>query len=66
MCLEIYELDPTPFLTAQGLVWQAALKQAKVNIDLITNVNMLLMIGKGIRGGFCHSIYTYGKANEIL
>ena len=26
---------------------------------------MLLMTEKGIRGGICHSIYRYGKANNI-
>ena len=25
---------------------------------------MLLMVEKGIRGGICHSIYRYGKANN--
>ena len=25
---------------------------------------MLLMVEKGIRGGICHSIYWYGKANK--
>ena len=25
---------------------------------------MLLMVGKGIRGGICHAIYRYGKANN--
>ena len=25
---------------------------------------MLLMVEKGIRGGICHSIYQYAKANN--
>ena len=25
---------------------------------------MLLMVGNGIRGGICHSIYRYAKANN--
>ena len=25
---------------------------------------MLLMVEKGIRGGICHSIYRYAKANN--
>ena len=25
---------------------------------------MLLMVEKGIRGGICHSIYRYAKANK--
>ena len=29
MCLEIYDLDPARFLSAPGLVWQAALKKTQ-------------------------------------
>ena len=58
MCHEIYELDPAKFLSAQGLVWQGTLKKTKVKLDLVTDINMLLMVEKGIRGGVCHSRYV--------
>ena len=64
MCLEIYKLDPAKFLSAPGLAWQAALKKTKVKLDLLTDIDMLLMVEKGIRGGICHSIYRYAKANN--
>ena len=64
MCLKIYELDPAKFLSAPGLAWQAALKKTKVKLDLLTDIDMLLMVEKGIRGGICHSIYQYAKANN--
>ena len=57
MCLEIYELDPAHFLSASVLAWQATLKKAKVKLDHLTDIDMLLMVGKGIRGGIYHSIY---------
>ena len=57
MCLELYELDPSRFLTAPGLAWQAALKKSKVKLDLSTDINILLMAQKDIRGGICHAIY---------
>ena len=57
MCLELYELDPSRFLTAPGLAWQAALKKSKVKLDLSTDINILLMVQKGTRGGMCHAIY---------
>ena len=44
MCFEIYELDPAKFLSAPGLAWQAALKKTKVKLDLLTDIDMLLMI----------------------
>ena len=56
MCREIYELDPAKFLSAPGLAWQAALKKTKVKLDLLTDIDMLLMVEKVIRGGICHSI----------
>ena len=63
MCLKIYELDPAKFLSAIGLAWQAAFKKTKVKLDLSTDIHMLLRAEKGIRGGACHSIYQYTKAN---
>ena len=64
MCFEIYQLDPPKFLSAPGLAWQAALKKTKVKFDLLTDIDMLLMVKKGIRGEICHSIYKYAKANN--
>ena len=63
-CIEIYELDPAHFLSAPGLAWQACLKKTGVELELITDNNMLLMIEKGISGGICHAIYKYAKANN--
>ena len=28
------------------------------------DINMLLMVEKGTRGGMCHSIHNYGEANN--
>ena len=57
MCLKIYKLDPAKFLSASGLVWQAALKNAKVKLYLLSDIDMLLMVEKGIGGGISHSIH---------
>ena len=64
MCLEIYELDPAKFLSAPGLAWQVALKKTKVKLDLLTDIDILLMVEKEIRGGICNAIYWYTKANN--
>ena len=42
----------------------SSLKEAKVKLDLLTNIDMSLMVEKGIRGGLCYSIYLYAKANN--
>ena len=64
MYLKIYKLDPPKFLSAPALPWQAALKKTKVKLDILTDINILLMVEKGIRGGICHSVYRYAKANN--
>ena len=48
-CIEIYELDPAYFLSAPGLAWQACLKKTEVKLGILTDVDMLLMVEKGIR-----------------
>ena len=64
MCLKIHELDPAKILSAPALAWQAALKMTKVKLDLLAVTDMLLLVEKGIRGGICHSIFRYAKANN--
>ena len=64
MCLEIYELDPAKSFSALGLAWQAALKKAKVKLDLLTDIDMLLTVEKSIRGGVSHCIHRHAKANN--
>ena len=63
-CLKIYELDPVKFLSTLGLAWQAALKKTEVKLELSTEINMLLMVEKRIRGGICHVIHQYAKADN--
>ena len=55
-CIDIYGLDPSYFLSAPGLAWQACLKKTKVKLDLLTNIDMVLMVEKGTRGGMCQYI----------
>ena len=38
-------------LSASGLAWQAALKKVTVKLNLLTNIDMLFVVGKGIRSG---------------
>ena len=60
----IYELDPAHFLSAPGLAWQARLKKTKVDLELLTDIDMLLIIEKGIRGGIYQSVFRYAKGNN--
>ena len=63
-CIEIYELDSAHFLSALELAWQACLKKTKVNLELLTDIDILLMVEKGIRGGMCQARHRHAKANN--
>ena len=63
-CMNNYELDPAHFVSLPGLAWQACLKKTNVKLELITDYDMLLMIENGKRGGICHAIQRYAKANN--
>ena len=51
MCMNHYGLDPAWHFSAPGLAWDDALKIAKVQLELLSDPDMLLMIESGIRGG---------------
>ena len=64
MCIKEYELDLAHFLSLPGLAWQACLKKTNIELELLTDYDMLLMVEEGIRRGICHSIHRYAKANN--
>ena len=64
LCLKNYGLDPAHYYTAPGLAWDAMLKMTKINLELLSDVDKLLMIEKGIRGGISIISNRYGKANN--
>ena len=63
-CLENYGLDPTHFISLPGLAWQACLKKTNVELELLTDYDMLIMIEEGIRGGMCHAVNRYASAHN--
>ena len=64
LCLKIYGLDPVYYFTAPGLAWDACLKVTGVQLELLSDPNMLLMFEKGIRGGISIISNRYGEANN--
>ena len=51
-CFEIYKLHPAYFLSVPGLVCKACLKKIGIKLELLIDVDTLLMVEKGIRGGY--------------
>ena len=64
LCLKIYGLDPVYYFTAPGLAWDACLKMTNIDLELLSDPNMLLMFEKGIRGGISIISNRYGEANN--
>ena len=64
MCIKVYELDPVHFVSLPRIAWQTCLKKTNIELELLTDYDMLLMVEEGIRGGICHSIHRYAKANN--
>ena len=46
MGLKIYQLDLAKFFSAPGLASQAALKKTKLLLELLTDINIQLMVEK--------------------
>ena len=63
-CIEKYELVPAHFLPALGLAWQECFKKKEVKLELLTDINMLLMVEKKIRGGIFHAMHRHVIANN--
>ena len=64
VCLKNYGLDPVYYYTSPGLAWDAMLKMTKINLELLSDVDKLLMVEKGIRGGISIISNRYGEANN--
>ena len=52
-CIKTYELDPLHYLSTPSLAWQACIKKTGVELELLTDIDKLLMVEEGIRGGIC-------------
>ena len=63
-CLTYCGLDPLHYVTSPGLAWDAMLKMTKINLDLITDIDMQLFIEKGMRGGISYIAHRHAEANN--
>lgn len=66
-CKTNYNLDPSFYLTAPSLSFDAMLLLSKVKLELIEDKDfqeIIRLIQKGIRGGVCQVSTKYAKANN--
>ena len=59
-----YELDTAYYYTCPGLSFDAMLKHTKIELELLTDLNMFKMVESGIRGGISQISHRHAKANN--
>ena len=65
ICLNNYDLDPAWYYTSPGLAWDACLKKTGVELELLSDPDMLLMVEQGIRGGVSMISKRYESQQQI-
>ena len=63
-CLDYYGLDPCHYFSFPGLTWDAMLKMTRIELELISNIDMRLFIEKGMGGGISYMSKRHIKANN--
>ena len=53
-CRNYYKLEPSNYLTALGLFGDATLLKTEVDLQFITDLDMLKKIEQRKRGGLCY------------
>lgn len=63
-CMSAYGIDPLHCYTSPGLAWQAMLKMTKCKLQLLTDIDMVLMVESAVRGGITQCVTRHVKANN--
>ena len=66
ICMNHYGLDPPWYFSAPGPTWHAALKITTIQIELVSDSDMLLMVESGIRGGIATISPFHVKAKRNI
>ncbi|TLY46985.1 MAG: hypothetical protein E6K54_07675 [Gammaproteobacteria bacterium] len=63
ICVERLKLDPLYYLSLGSYSWDCMLRYTGVQLQVIRDVDMLLMLKSGIRGGFVSCVRKHALAN---
>jgi len=63
-CVSSYGLDPAYYYTLPGFTWDAMLKHTGINFELLTDIDMVMFVERGIRGGLSQCSGRYARANN--
>ncbi|XP_070528291.1 uncharacterized protein [Cardiocondyla obscurior] len=63
-CVESYGFDPAHYYTLPGFTWDAMLKHTRINFELLTDIDMVMFVERGICGGLSQCSNRYARANN--
>jgi len=63
-CVASYGLDPAYYYTLPGFTWDAMLKHTRINFELFTDIDMVMFVERGIRGGLSQCSGRYARTNN--
>ena len=63
-CLNYYGLNACHYFSSPGLSWDAILKMTRIELDLISDIDMHLFIEKGMSGDISYIAKRHSKANN--
>ncbi|XP_044742351.1 uncharacterized protein LOC123304854 [Chrysoperla carnea] len=64
VCYSTYGLEAIYYYTIPGLTFDAMLKVTQVELDLITDINILNFVENSIRGGLTIAVKRYAESNN--
>ena len=62
--LEYYSLDLSHYFSSPGLSWDAVLKMTGTELQKIDNIDMHILLEKGMRGGISYISKRYSKIDK--
>ena len=63
-CLKFCKLDPCHYFSSPGLSWDVILKMTGEWLEKIIDIDIYLLIEKGLTGGISNIDKRYSKANS--
>ena len=63
-CLDYYGLDLFDYFSSPGLSWDGMLKMTAIELGLISDIDMHLLIEKGMRGGVSYICKRHSNTNN--
>jgi len=63
-CIASYGFDSAYYYTLPGFTWDAMLRHTGINFELLTDIDMVMFVERGIRGGLSQCSGRYALANN--